>query len=211
VQHTIVLHVTTRKNRAKGSISSYLLDPLPPLREAPLPDERNEPVDILPDERMVLPPDERTAEEDERVVLLDERTAEEDERDGVALEERVTLVELLRTGVAVVVRVVVVVLRVALLRVGVVAEVRVVVLVIRLGVVAVPLVRERVATDDVLTVLLPKVRSPVVLTRVAVPRVAVPVLRTAVRDSVRRAVSNARALLILRDALRDANERSGWR
>ena len=195
--------------------SIYLVR-LPPLldREEEPADERMLlPEEYPPDERIELEDEERTVDEGERVTLLDECTVD-DERTGVVLADRVTVVELLRTGVAVV-RVVVetellgvVVLRVAVEteRLGVVvlrvAEVRLVVAV------EVPLIRERVA-DDVLSVLLPNVRSPVVLTRVAVPRVVVPSVRAALRYSVRRAVSNARALVILREALRTANERSG--
>ena len=194
--------------------SIYLVR-LPPLldREEEPADERMLlPEEYPPDERIELEDEERTVDEGERVTLLDECTVD-DERTGVVLADRVTVVELLRTGVAVV-RVVVetellgvVVLRVAVEteRLGVVvprvAEVRPVV-------VEVPLIRERVA-DDVLSVLLPNVRSPVVLTRVAVPRVVVPSVRAALRDSVRRAVSNARALVTFREALRTANERSG--
>lgn len=228
MQHTIVLHVTTCKNHAK--VAFYLVR-LPPLLERVL-----EPpvVRILPPAgyppalRIVPEEDERTVDvDDERVEVLVERE--------VVLDERVTPVELLRTGVAVLVRVVVV--RVAVLRFGAVAVLRVVVVVLRLGVAVVrvvlvvervpvavvrvavvlrlgvatlPFVREPLAV--VLTVALPKVRSlRVALTRVAVPRVVVPAARTAVRVSVRRAVSNARAFCTLRDALRVANERSGWR
>ena len=154
---------------------------LPPLLE------REEPLD-----ERTLPPDEYPP--NERVVLEDdERTAVllDDER-IVLLDER-TADEEVRTGVALAERVTLV----ELLRTGVAVDVRVVAVV-------------RVV-DDVLSVALPKVRSPVVVTRVAEPREVVPAARDALRYSVRRAVSNARALLTLRDALRTANERSGWR
>jgi hypothetical protein len=71
-----------------------------------------------------------------------------------------------------------------------------------------PFARERVAVDAVLTAVLPKVRSVVVLTRVVVLRVEAFATRDVVRASIRRA-SNPRAFTIPRDALRDANERSG--
>ena len=192
---------------------------LPPLLEREeLPDERVlPPEEYPPDERIEPVDDERTDDEDERVVLLDERT-------GVELEDRVTLVELLRTGVLVVVvrtgadvvRVVVVVERlgVALVRVVVVVErlgvavVRVVV-VVRLGATAALLARERVSVDAALTAVLPKVRSPVALTRVFMPRGLAPATRFAERASIRREASSPRAFTIPRDALRDANERSG--
>ena len=209
--------------------SIYLVR-VPPLldreEEEPADERMLLPEEYPPDERIELEDEERTVDEGERVTLLDVCTFD-DERTGVVLADRVTVVELLRTGVAVV-RVVVetellgvVVLRVAVeterlgvvvLRVAVETE-RLGVVVLRVAevrpvVVEVPLIRERVA-DDVLSVLLPNVRSPVVLTRVAVPRVVVPSVRAALRDSVRRAVSNARALVTLREALRTANERSG--
>ena len=98
--------------------STYLVR-LPPLleREEELPDVRILPPEEYPPDERIVPDDvDRIDDEEERVVLVDERT-------GAVLEDRVTLVELLRTGVAVV-RVVVVVERlgVALLRVVVVVE-----------------------------------------------------------------------------------------
>lgn len=169
---------------------------------------------------MVLDEEERTAELLERAGVLDERTAE-DERDGV-----VEVLTLERDGC---VRVVVdtLLLRVALVREGatvprwVVVEVRVVVVVVAevrvalprvaLPRVAVPrtLVLPYVALRDTCAALPREVEE--VLTRVAEPLVAVVRVALASRTAVRRLCSNERAFVTLRDALRVANERSGWR
>lgn len=206
----------------------YYLRVLPPLRDEELPPERDAPPDIPPDERIVLGADERivldeeerTAELLERDGVLDERTAE-DERDGVAevltLERegcvRVVVIVLrvvvVREGVAVV-RVVVVVRVVAVeVREVVVVEVRVALP--RVAVVAVPrtLVLPYVALRDACAAL-PRVVDDV-LTRVAEPLLVVVRVALASRTAVRRLCSKARALLTLREALRVANERSGWR
>ena len=198
---------------------------LPPLRDEELPPEREPPPDIPPDERIVLGADERivldeeerTAELLERDGVLDERTAE-DERDGVA-----EVLTLEREGC---VRVVVIVLRVVVVRDGV-AVVRVVVVVrvvavevrevvvvevrVALPRVAVPrtLVLPYVALRDACAAL-PRVVDDV-LTRVAEPLLVVVRVALASRTAVRRLCSKARALLTLREALRVANERSGWR
>lgn len=173
-----------------------------------------------PDERIVLDEEERTAELLERAGVLDERTAE-DERDGV-----VEVLTLERDGC---VRVVVdtLLLRVALVREGatvprwVVVEVRVVVVVVAevrvalprvaLPRVAVPrtLVLPYVALRDTCAALPREVEE--VLTRVAEPLVAVVRVALASRTAVRRLCSNERAFVTLREALRVANERSGWR
>ena len=209
---------------------------LPPLRDEELPPERKPPPDIPPDERMVLDDDERTVlGADERIVLdEEERTAELLERDGV-LDERTAEDE--RDGVAEVltleregcVRVVVLtpLLRVALVREGatvprwVVVEVRVVVVVVAEVRVALPRVAlPRVAVPRTLVLpyvalrdacaALPRVVDDV-LARVAEPLLVVVRVALASRTAVRRLCSKARALLTLREALRVANERSGWR
>ena len=190
---------------------------LPPLRDEELPPEREPPPDIPPDERMVLDDDERTLlGADERIVLdEEERTAELLERDGVA-----EVLTLEREGC---VRVVVIVLRVVVVREGVVVvrvvavEVREVVVVEvrvalpRVAVVVVPrtLVLPYVALRDACAAL-PRVVDDV-LTRVAEPLLVVVRVALASRTAVRRLCSKARALLTLREALRVANERSGWR
>lgn len=190
---------------------------LPPLRDEELPPEREPPPDIPPDERMVLDDDERTLlGADERIVLdEEERTAELLERDGV-----VAVLTLEREGC---VRVVVIVLRVVVVREGVVVvrvvavEVREVVVVEvrvalpRVAVVVVPrtLVLPYVALRDAWAAL-PRVVDDV-LTRVAEPLLVVVRVALASRTAVRRLCSKARALLTLREALRVANERSGWR
>ena len=190
---------------------------LPPLRDEELPPEREPPPDIPPDERMVLDDDERTLlGADERIVLdEEERTAELLERDGVA-----EVLTLEREGC---VRVVVIVLRVVVVREGVAVvrvvavEVREVVVVEvrvalpRAAVVVVPrtLVLPYVALRDAWAAL-PRVVDDV-LTRVAEPLLVVVRVALASRTAVRRLCSKARALLTLREALRVANERSGWR
>lgn len=190
---------------------------LPPLRDEELPPEREPPPDIPPDERMVLDDDERTVlGADERIVLdEEERTAELLERDGV-----VVVLTLEREGC---VRVVVIVLRVVVVREGVAVvrvvavEVREVVVVEvrvalpRVAVVVVPrtLVLPYVALRDACAAL-PRVVDDV-LTRVAEPLLVVVRVALASRTAVRRLCSKARALLTLREALRVANERSGWR
>ena len=195
----------------------YYLRVLPPLRDEELPPEREPPPDIPPDERMVLDDDERTLlGADERIVLdEEERTAELLERDGVA-----EVLTLEREGC---VRVVVIVLRVVVVREGVVVvrvvavEVREVVVVEvrvalpRVAVVVVPrtLVLPYVALRDAWAAL-PRVVDDV-LTRVAEPLLVVVRVALASRTAVRRLCSKARALLTLREALRVANERSGWR
>lgn len=195
----------------------YYLRVLPPLRDEELPPEREPPPDIPPDERMVLDDDERTLlGADERIVLDDEeRTAELLERDGVA-----EVLTLEREGC---VRVVVIVLRVVVVREGVAVvrvvavEVREVVVVEvrvalpRVAVVVVPrtLVLPYVALRDACAAL-PRVVDDV-LTRVAEPLLVVVRVALASRTAVRRLCSKARALLTLREALRVANERSGWR
>jgi hypothetical protein len=183
---------------------------LPPLRDEELPPEREPPPDIPPDERMVLDDDERTVlGADERIVLdEEERTAELLERDGVA-----EVLTLEREGcvrvVVIVLRVVVVREGVAVVRVVVVVEVRVAVP--RVAVVVVPrtLVLPYVALRDACAAL-PRVVDDV-LTRVAEPLLVVVRVALASCTAVRRLCSKARALLTLREALRVANERSGWR
>ena len=165
---------------------------------------------------MVLPPELRTDVDELLVGVLVLRTDDDALLVGAVPLERVTVVLVLRLGVVV-----------ALVLLGLTAEVRVVVdtlvrvaasalerLVLLLRVVL--LVRVVVAVllmrllPEPRTVLLPKVLSVVAalllpLTLVALLRVAVPASRTAVL----RLVSNARALLMPRDALRVTNERSG--
>lgn len=195
---------------------------LPPLRDEELPPEREPPPDIPPDERMVLDDDERTLlGADERIVLdEEERTAELLERDGV-----VAVLTLEREGC---VRVVVIVLRVVVVREGVaVVRVVVVVRVVAVEVREVVVVEVRVALPRVAVVVprtlvlpyvalrdacaaLPRVVDDV-LTRVAEPLLVVVRVALASRTAVRRLCSKARALLTLREALRVANERSGWR
>ena len=195
---------------------------LPPLRDEELPPEREPPPDIPPDERMVLDDDERTVlGADERIVLdEEERTAELLERDGVA-----EVLTLEREGC---VRVVVIVLRVVVVREGVaVVRVVVVVRVVAVEVREVVVVEVRVALPRVAVVVprtlvlpyvalrgacaaLPRVVDDV-LTRVAEPLLVVVRVALASRTAVRRLCSKARALLTLREALRVANERSGWR
>lgn len=202
---------------------------LPPLRDEELPPEREPPPDIPPDERIVLGADERivldeeerTAELLERDGVADERTDDEEDRDGVA-----EVLTLEREGC---VRVVVLtlLLRVALVREGatvprwVVVEVRVVVVVVAEVRVALPRVAlPRVAVPRTLVLpyvalrdacaALPRVVDDV-LTRVAEPLLVVVRVALASRTAVRRLCSKARALLTLREALRVANERSGWR
>ena len=200
----------------------YYLRVLPPLRDEELPPEREPPPDIPPDERMVLDDDERTVlGADERIVLdEEERTAELLERDGVA-----EVLTLEREGC---VRVVVIVLRVVVVREGVaVVRVVVVVRVVAVEVREVVVVEVRVALPRVAVVVprtlvlpyvalrgacaaLPRVVDDV-LTRVAEPLLVVVRVALASRTAVRRLCSKARALLTLREALRVANERSGWR
>ena len=200
----------------------YYLRVLPPLRDEELPPEREPPPDIPPDERMVLDDDERTLlGADERIVLdEEERTAELLERDGVA-----EVLTLEREGC---VRVVVIVLRVVVVREGVaVVRVVVVVRVVAVEVREVVVVEVRVALPRVAVVVprtlvlpyvalrgacaaLPRVVDDV-LTRVAEPLLVVVRVALASRTAVRRLCSKARALLTLREALRVANERSGWR
>ena len=197
---------------------------LPPLRDEELPPEREPPPDIPPDERMVLDDAERTLlGADERIVLdEEERTAELLERDGVA-----EVLTLEREGC---VRVVVIVLRVVVVREGVaVVRVVVVVRVVAVEVREVVVVEVRVALPRVAVVVvprtlvlpyvalrdawaaLPRVVVDDVLTRVAEPLLVVVRVALASRTAVRRLCSKARALLTLREALRVANERSGWR
>jgi hypothetical protein len=100
-------------------IATYLVR-LPPLldREEEVPAERDAPVDIPPEERMVLEEDERTVLLEERMVLLDEgRTALLDDRDGDDVEDERTTDDDERDGVAVTL------LRVGCVRVVVVTEV----------------------------------------------------------------------------------------
>ena len=220
MQHTIVLHVIKCKNCAKHF---YYLRVLPLLRDEVLAPEREPPPDIPPDERMVLDDDERTVlGADERIVLdEEERTAELLERDGV-----VAVLTLEREGC---VRVVVTVLRVVVVREGVaVVRVVVVVRVVAVEVREVVVVEVRVALPRVAVVVVPRtlvlpyvaLRDACaavprvvddVLTRVAEPLVEVVRVALASRTAVRRLCSKARALLTLREALRVANERSGWR
>lgn len=199
----------------------YYLRVLPPLRDEELPPEREPPPDIPPDERMVLDDDERTVlGADERIVLdEEERTAELLERDGV-----VAVLTLEREGC---VRVVVIVLRVVVVREGVaVVRVVVVVRVVAVEVREVVVVEVRVALPRVAVVVPRTLVLPYValrdactlpraveeeLTRVAEPLLVVVRVALASRTAVRRLCSKARALLTLREALRVANERSGWR
>ena len=218
MQHTIVLHVSISKKYAKP----IYLHVLPPLRDEELPPEREPPADMPPDERMVLDDDERTLlGADERIVLdEEERTAELLERDGV-----VAVLTLEREGC---VRVVVIVLRVVVVREGVaVVRVVVVVRVVAVEVREVVVVEVRVALPRVAVVVVPRTLVlPYValrdactlpraveeeLTRVAEPLLVVVRVALASRTAVRRLCSKARALLTLREALRVANERSGWR
>ena len=199
----------------------YYLRVLPPLRDEELPPLREPPPDIPPDERMVLDDDERTVlGADERIVLdEEERTAELLERDGV-----VAVLTLEREGC---VRVVVIVLRVVVVREGVaVVRVVVVVRVVAVEVREVVVVEVRVALPRVAVVVPRTLVLPYValrddctlpraveeeLTRVAEPLLVVVRVALASRTAVRRLCSKARALLTLREALRVANERSGWR
>ena len=95
------------------------------------------------------------------------------------------------------------------MRVVVVVEVRVALP--RVAVVVVPRTLELpyVALRDAWAAL-PRVVDDV-LTRVAEPLLVVVRVALASRTAVRRLCSEARALLTLREALRVANERSGWR
>ena len=149
-------------------------------------------------------------------------------RVGEVLVDVLTVVDELFTGVAVLVRVVVVpriVVPAVVLRVVVPAVVLrvVVVLVVRVAVPRVAVVAVRVAAPAAVRVTL-EVRTlvlPYVLLRVTacepvrvevwlirIPG-AIPLAADASRTAVRRLDSNARAFCILRDALRVANERSG--
>jgi hypothetical protein len=95
------------------------------------------------------------------------------------------------------------------MRVVVVVEMRVTLP--RVAVVVVPrtLVLPYVALRDACAAL-PRVVDDV-LTRVAEPLLVVVRVALASRTAVRRLCSKARALLTLREALRVAKERSGWR
>lgn len=187
-----------------------------------------------PDERILELPDERTDVPLERILeLLEERMLELLlERVAELLEERLTegvvvvrvavdtllVVELERTGVATVLLERRVVVDTELPR-EVVVLVRFVTACEREGVlftrvvVVLPVVAIR---SFVLTLLLPNVRDAVATLRLDTRVVALPLLTLvrdalAVRTATWRSRSNERALLILREALRVANERSGWR
>lgn len=187
-----------------------------------------------PDERILELPDERTDVPLERILeLLEERMLELLlERVAELLEERLTegvvvvrvavdtllVVEVERTGVATVLLERPVVVDTELPR-EVVVLVRFVTACEREGVlftrvvVVLPVVAIR---SFVLTLLLPIVRDAVATLRLDTRVVALPLLALvrdalAVRTAAWRSRSNERALLILREALRVANERSGWR
>ena len=154
--------------------------------------------------------------------MLEERTADDELLVGALLDERVTVVLVLRVGdAATLERVgVVVTLRVgdALVRVGVVAVDREALLVrftpftLRETVPIVLLIR-LLLLELVRTALLPNVLSVarlLLLTLVVVPRL-VPALSIVARTAVRRPCSKARAFVTPRDALRLAKPRSGCR